>query len=43
MNENWQITCSDIEGKPRTYAAYFSCIKGFRLLWLDNRAFFKMQ
>jgi hypothetical protein len=29
---NWQITCSDIEGKPKKYHAFFSCIKGARLL-----------
>jgi hypothetical protein len=35
----WQVTFSDIEGKPRTYNAYFSCIKGLRILWLDGRGF----
>lgn len=29
---NWQLQCSDIEGKPKTYHAYWSCIKGTRLL-----------
>lgn len=29
---NWQISCSDIEGKPKKYHAFFSCIKGARLL-----------
>lgn len=29
---NWQVSCSDIEGKPKKYYAYFSCIKGARLL-----------
>lgn len=43
MNGNWQIAFSDIEGKPRTYNAYFSCIKGLRILWLDDRAFAKAQ
>lgn len=33
---NWQIWCSDIEGKPKTYNAYFSCFKGGRLLWLQD-------
>lgn len=36
---NWEIRFSDIEGKPRTYPAYFSCIKGARILWLDGTAF----
>ena len=43
MNGNWQITFSDIEGKPRTFEAHFSCIKDLRVLWLDNKAFFKVQ
>jgi len=43
MNSNWQITFSAIEGKPRTCDAYFSCIKDLRVLWLDNKAFFKVQ
>ncbi len=43
MNGNWQIDFSDIEGKRRTFNAYFSCIKGFRILWLDDRAFAKVQ
>lgn len=29
---NWQISFSNIEGKPKTYNAFFSCIKGARLL-----------
>lgn len=40
---NWQVNFSDIEGKPRTYNAYFSCIKGLRILWLDDKAFAKTQ
>lgn len=31
---NWQLYCSDIEGKPKTYYAHFSCIKGARILKL---------
>lgn len=31
---NWQVKFSDIEGKPRIYHAFFSCIKGARLLHL---------
>jgi hypothetical protein len=40
---NWQIHFSDIEGKPRTYNAYFSCIKGLRILWIDDKAFAKVE
>ena len=38
MPSNWQVKFSDIEGKPRTYNAYFSCVKGARLLWLEDSA-----
>lgn len=31
---NWQVKFSDIEGKPKTYHAFFSCIKGARILHL---------
>ena len=31
---NWQINFSDLEGKPKKYNAFFSCIKGARLLHL---------
>jgi hypothetical protein len=31
---NWQVSFSDIEGKPTKYNAFFSCIKGARLLKL---------
>ncbi|MBK6633590.1 MAG: hypothetical protein IPG38_04090 [Chitinophagaceae bacterium] len=43
MNGNWQVSFSDIEGKPRTYNAHFSCIKGLRVLWLDNKAFARIN
>jgi hypothetical protein len=36
---NWQIHFSDLEGKPKTYNAYFSCVKGTRLLWLEDSAY----
>lgn len=39
----WQATFSDIEGKPRTFDAYFSCVKGARILWLDGKAFGKLE
>lgn len=35
---NWQINFTNIEGKPKLYNAYFSCIKGARFLkLLDSR------
>jgi hypothetical protein len=40
---NWQITFSNIEGKPRTYNASFSAVKGARILWLDGTAFGKAE
>jgi hypothetical protein len=43
MVSNWQVKLSDIEGKPRTYDACFSCIKGLRILWLDNKPYAKVQ
>jgi hypothetical protein len=36
---NWQIHFSEIEKKARTYNAYFSCIKGARLLWLQDTGY----
>lgn len=33
---NWQVHFSDIEGKPQKYHAFFSCIKGARILHLLN-------
>lgn len=36
---NWTISCSEIEGKPKTYNAYFSCIKGARILWLEDQSY----
>jgi hypothetical protein len=36
---NWQIHFSDLEGKPKTYNAFFSCLKGARLLWLEDSAY----
>lgn len=43
MVGNWQIHFSDIEGKPRTCNAFFSCIKGLRILWIDDKAFAKVE
>ena len=42
MPGNFQVNFSDIEGKPRTYDVYFSCIKGFRVLWINGKAFFRI-
>lgn len=36
---NWTISFSEIEGKPKTYNAYFSCIKGARMLWLEDQSY----
>ena len=33
---NWQVWFSDLEGKPKTHNAYFSCFKGGRILWLQD-------
>jgi hypothetical protein len=43
VSGTWKINFSDIGGKPRAYDAYFSCIKGLRILWLDNRPFAKVE
>jgi hypothetical protein len=39
LPNNWQIYFTDIEGKPKTYNAYFSCIKGARILWLQDSSY----
>lgn len=39
MPNNWQINFSDLEGKPKTYNAFFSCIKGFRILMLEDAGY----
>lgn len=36
---NWQINFSDIGKKPKTYNYYFSCIKGGRILWLQDKEY----
>jgi hypothetical protein len=43
LPNNWQVYFSELEGKPRTYGVYFSCIKGGRILWLDDTAFMKAE
>jgi hypothetical protein len=39
LPNNWQINFSDLEGKPKTYNAYFSCAKGVRILWLEDATY----
>lgn len=41
--DGWKVTFSDIEGRPRTYDASFSHVKGLRVLWLDNKPFAKAK
>lgn len=36
---NWQVSFSDIEGKPKTYNVQFTCIKGARVLWIGDTGF----
>ena len=36
MKGNWQVVFSKIQDKPKTYNAYFSVIKGGRILWLQD-------
>jgi hypothetical protein len=33
---NWQIYFSDLEGKPKTYDAYFTAVKDGRILWMND-------
>ncbi|TMI63470.1 MAG: hypothetical protein E6H07_11850 [Bacteroidetes bacterium] len=40
---NWQVYFSDIEGKPKTYNAFFTCIKGARILWIDDIGYGKKE
>jgi hypothetical protein len=40
---NWQVSFSDIEGKPKTYNASFSCVKGARVLWLGETGYGKID
>jgi hypothetical protein len=43
LPSNWEVHFSDMEGKPKTYPAHFSCIKGARVLWLDGTRFAKAE
>ena len=36
LPNSWQVHFSEMEGKPKTFDAYFSCVKGSRLLWLSD-------
>ena len=40
---NWQVSFTDIEGKPRTYNVQFTCIKGARILWFGDTGFGKQE
>ena len=40
---NWQVSFSDIEGKPKTYNVHFTCIKGARVLWIGDTRFGKKE
>ena len=43
LPNNWQVYYSDIEGKARTYNAFFVCVKGARILWLGDTAYGKKE
>ena len=39
MLSNWQVYFSKIESGPKTYDAYFTCLKGGRILWMNDAKF----
>ncbi|RYY59782.1 MAG: hypothetical protein EOO05_12180 [Chitinophagaceae bacterium] len=41
MPDNWSILFSDMEGRPKTYAVEFRCVKGARILWINGMAYGK--
>jgi hypothetical protein len=43
LPNNWQVSFSDIEGKPRTYNASFTCVKGERILWFDEVGYGRVE
>ncbi len=43
LPDNWKVTFSDMEGKPRTFNAFFSCLKGARMLWLDESGYGRIE
>ena len=36
MLNDWQVQFSNMGGKPEAYDAYFTCIKGGRILWMNS-------
>ncbi|MEO6681734.1 MAG: hypothetical protein ABIN48_02825 [Ginsengibacter sp.] len=36
---NWLLWFSEMEGKPKTFDAYFSAVKGGRILWMNDANF----
>jgi hypothetical protein len=40
---NWQLYFSNMEGKPKTYYAQFSCVKGGRILWVEHTSFARVE
>lgn len=36
---DWQVWFPEIEKKARTYNAYFSCVRGGRILWLQDTGY----
>lgn len=43
MLSNWQIHFSNHEGKDKKYPVQFSCVKGGRILWIDNTGFARAE
>ncbi len=43
LPNNWQVSFSDIEGKPKIYNTFFSCVKGARVLWIGDTGFGKIE
>jgi len=43
LPSTWQIYFPDMEGKPKTYNVYFSCIKAARVLWIDDTGYAKSE
>ena len=41
VDNDWRVTLSDIEGRPRSFDARFSRIKGLRVQWLDVQPYAK--
>jgi hypothetical protein len=39
----WQIFLPDMEGRAKTYNIFFSCIKGARVLWVDDTGYAKSE